>query len=149
MLHIPTWPMAWLASRFIETWLGTTMRKVAPKNQIGKIEAPLLLIHGETDHYIQPSNMETLYALAHPEYAERLMIPGRGHADIMRDVKCRQEIVAFFSKNLSLDDDHSAPLTSLPFREADTDLASSESATEIGTNPTWSASPISNMGVES
>lgn len=100
MFHIPSWPIAWLACRFIERWLGIDMKQVAPKNQIGRIDAPILLVHGETDSYIESSNMETLYALAHHERTERLLIPGRGHSDVMRDAECRQAIVAFFGRNL-------------------------------------------------
>ena len=104
MFHIPTWPVAWFACRFIERWLRTPMGEITPKNQIGKIEAPILLVHGEADSYIKPDNMETLYALARREQTQRLLVPGRGHSDVMRDAQCRQEIVAFFSRNLSLSD---------------------------------------------
>jgi hypothetical protein len=60
----------------------------------------MLLIHGENDSYIKPANMETLFALSRPEQTQRLPISGRGHSDVMRDANCRQEIVAFFTKNL-------------------------------------------------
>jgi pimeloyl-ACP methyl ester carboxylesterase len=100
MFHLPSWPIAWIACRFIEQWLGFEMKQAAPKNQIARIDAPILLVHGETDSYIKSSNMETLFALARRERAEQLLIPGRGHSDVMRDPECRQAIIAFFGRNL-------------------------------------------------
>jgi dipeptidyl aminopeptidase/acylaminoacyl peptidase len=99
-MHIPTWPVTWLVCRFIERWLGTTMDKVTPQNRIGQIKGSLLLIHGDTDQFTSPSNMEALYERAPRERTERLLIPGRGHSDVMRDTRCGQRIVAFFCRTL-------------------------------------------------
>lgn len=115
MMHVPAWLFAWPVFRFIERWLGTTLDSVAPQNRIGNIAAPLLLIHGEADRYIRPSNMETLYARAPRERTERLLVLKRGHSDVMRDPACSQEIVAFFSRNLLPDDYKLAQLTRVPF----------------------------------
>ena len=101
MLHVPSWPFCWLVSRFIERWLGTAMRNVTPLHRIGYIAAPVLLIHGEGDRYMLPSNMDLLYSQARQEHTERLLIPGRGHADVLRDPACSREIVAFLSRTLS------------------------------------------------
>lgn len=100
MKHIPADLFAPVVFRFIEVWLGTKLENVAPQNCIGKINAPLLLIHGETDRYIRPSNMEALYTRSPHQYTERLLIPQRGHSDILRDPKCRQEIGLFFDRHL-------------------------------------------------
>ena len=110
MFHLPSWPLAWIACRFIERWLGIGMEQVAPKNQIGRIDAPMLLIHGEKDSYIKPSNMEILQARA-SRHAERLLIPGRGHSDVMRDPLCTREIVSFFDRNLRPDQNQVASIT--------------------------------------
>jgi len=103
MLHIPPALFSRPVFRFIERWLGTTMDSVAPQNRVAQIAVPLLLIHGEADRYIRPSNVETLYARAPREHTQRLLIPNRGHSDVIRDPKCSQEIVAFFCRSLSPD----------------------------------------------
>jgi pimeloyl-ACP methyl ester carboxylesterase len=99
MKHIPADIFAPLVFRFIEGWLGTRMNSVAPQNRLVEITSPILLVHGEKDWYIKPSNMEILHARA-SQHAECVLIPGRGHSDVMRDPLCMQEIVSFFDKNL-------------------------------------------------
>ena len=100
MLHVPPALFSRPVFYFIERWLGATMDSVAPKNRVSQITAPLLLIHGEKDRYIRPSNMELLYDRASHEHTQRLLISNRSHSDVIRDPKCSQEIVAFFCKNL-------------------------------------------------
>lgn len=100
MMHVPVWLFAWPVFQFIECWLGTSMDDVAPQNRIERIAVPLLLIHGAADTFIQPSNLEALYARAHRDRTQQLLIPGRGHSDLLRDPGCTQQIVMFFSKNL-------------------------------------------------
>jgi fermentation-respiration switch protein FrsA (DUF1100 family) len=102
-LHIPRWPFLWLVCRFIERWLGTTMADVAPRNRIGQVAAPLLLIHGESDQFIPSSNMEILYKRARREQAQRWLIPGRGHSDIIRDPRYGLQIIEFLREHLSLE----------------------------------------------
>jgi fermentation-respiration switch protein FrsA (DUF1100 family) len=102
-LHIPRWPFLWLICRIIERWLGTTMTDVAPRTRIGHVTAPLLLIHGESDQFIPSSNMEILYERAHREQAQRWLIPGRGHSDIIRDPCYGLQIVEFLREHLSLE----------------------------------------------
>jgi dipeptidyl aminopeptidase/acylaminoacyl peptidase len=89
-MHIPSWPFTWLVCRFIERWLGGDMDRVAPQNRIGHIAAPILLIHGDADRFVPPSNVDALYARASRERAERLLISGRRHSDVIRDRGCGQ-----------------------------------------------------------
>jgi len=99
-LHIPRWPFLWLVCRCIERWLGATMTALAPRNRIGQITAPVLLIHGQSDRYIPPSNMDALYEQAQPERAERCLVPGRSHSDIIRDEQFGSRIVEFLNRRL-------------------------------------------------
>lgn len=82
-LRIPSWPFTWLVCRFIERWLGSDMNSVAPQNRIGHIAAPILLIHGDADRFVPPSSVDALYAQASRERAERLLVPGRRHSDLI------------------------------------------------------------------
>lgn len=111
-MHIPRVPFLWLVSHFIERWLCNTMSDMAPQNRIGRIQAPMLLIHGGSDQYIPPANMETLYARAHPEKAEHWLIPGRGHSDIIRDSRYGSRIIEFLNAHLS--QDHTATPSNEP-----------------------------------
>lgn len=98
--HIPLWPFLPLVCRFIERWLGTGMGDVAPKNAIGRIRAPLLLLHGARDRFIPPEHMEVLYGAARRECAESRRLANRHHADVTTDARCGEEIVAFFGNLL-------------------------------------------------
>ncbi len=98
--HIPSWPFSQLVCYFIARWLKTSVSSVAPQNRIDQIKVPILLVHGDSDRYISPSNMEILYTRAPRELVRQLLISNRGHTDILRDSKCGQEIIAFFEKNL-------------------------------------------------
>ena len=100
MMHLPTWPLTGLVCFFIEHWLGTSMKNVAPVNQIARIAAPILLVHGEKDRYIKPNNLDILFSHAAPDQAEKFVVPGRGHSDVLRDSRCLEQIASFFSKNL-------------------------------------------------
>jgi pimeloyl-ACP methyl ester carboxylesterase len=99
-LHVPSWPFPWLVNRFIARWLRTSVRSVAPQNRIDRITVPILLLHGDSDRYISPSNLDILYARAPRERTEQLLISNRGHTDVLRDVECNQKVAAFFGKNL-------------------------------------------------
>jgi alpha-beta hydrolase superfamily lysophospholipase len=98
--RLPSWPFAWLVCRFVERWLGTTIKRIAPQNRVGHIGVPLLLVHGESDRYILPNNIEVLYARAPQERTQRLLLPNRGHSDLTRDPECGRAIVAFLEENL-------------------------------------------------
>ncbi len=103
VFHIPRYPFLQLISYFIERWLGSTMSAVAPLNRVGEITVPLLLLHGDSDRFIPPLNMDLLYERGDQRYAKRAMIRGRGHSDILRDPVYSSQIVTFLSKHLSSD----------------------------------------------
>jgi pimeloyl-ACP methyl ester carboxylesterase len=98
--HVPKWPFLALVCRFIEGWLGTTMEEAAPQRWIGRIKAPLLLLHGEQDRFIPPAHLRALHAEADRDRTRMRTLPGRRHADVTTDPACGAEIVAFFRDNL-------------------------------------------------
>ncbi len=103
VFHIPRYPFLHLISYFIERWLGATMSAVAPQNCVGEITVPLLLIHGDSDRFIPPSNMDLLYERGDKRYAKRALIRGRGHFDILRDPVYSSQVSAFLYEHLSSD----------------------------------------------
>jgi pimeloyl-ACP methyl ester carboxylesterase len=98
--HLPHWPFFWLLNYFFGRWLGTTIADIAPQNRIGQITVPLLLIHGASDQFISPTNLETLYTRAQQEYVQRWLVPGRRHSDIIPDPEYGSRVIKFLSKHL-------------------------------------------------
>jgi len=102
-LHILLRPFLWLVMAFIEQWLGTRVCNVTPLNRIGQVKAPTLLIHGGTDRYISPDDLEILYNHSDRQNTEKQLLPGCSHFDIIKDSRCIREAVMFLRKNLSHD----------------------------------------------
>jgi pimeloyl-ACP methyl ester carboxylesterase len=100
-MHIPRWPFLWICVRIIERWIGTSMATVTPKDVIGQVRAPIFLIHGASDHYISPSNMEVLRARASQENTESWLVPHNGHSDLITNSDCIAHVVAFLKKSLT------------------------------------------------
>ena len=103
--HIPSWPFPWLVRRFIEHRLGRSFESIAPRNRIGRITVPLMLIHGESDNFIPQSNLEILYGRANRVSTQRLIIGDRGHSDVVLDPGCFQSVVEFLHDSLLPEDD--------------------------------------------
>lgn len=98
--HVPRGPCLWLVCRFIDHWLGISMVKIAPQNRISQITAPVLLIHGEADPYVLPSDMETLYERANPTLTQRWLVPRRHHLNVILDPGFGPRVVEFLSEHL-------------------------------------------------
>lgn len=100
--HLPQWPFLGLVSYFINRWLETNMTDEAPQNRIGQIQAPLLLIHGDSDQYIPSSNLEALYARTQPGNAQRWLVPGRRHLNVIRDPDYGPRVISFLKEHLDV-----------------------------------------------
>jgi pimeloyl-ACP methyl ester carboxylesterase len=98
--HIPRWPFLWLVCRIIEGWIGASMAAVTPKNRIAHVDVPTLLIHGDSDPLVSPSNMETLRARAPKEKTESWLVSGAGHSDLIEDNHCGERVVSFLRRSL-------------------------------------------------
>lgn len=101
--HIPRWPLVQIVLWFIERWLGTTVADIAPQNRIGQLTIPLLLIHGDADELIPPSDMDALYAQARQAPVQRWFAPGRGHSDVLSDPGYGSRVVEFLHTHLSVE----------------------------------------------
>ncbi len=105
--HLPLWPFFGLIRYFIERWLGgTTITNVSPKNRIGQITIPLLLIHGEVDQLVSSSNLAVLYAQARSDYAQRELVPGRRHSNVLLDSRYRMQVIEFLNEHLLVGEQH-------------------------------------------
>ena len=85
-----------------EYWLGATGDEVAPQNRIADIKVPVLLIHGDADRLIPPSDMGALYARANEQYAEQWLAPGRRHSDVLSDPEFGSRVTAFLGRTLAI-----------------------------------------------
>lgn len=102
--HIPRGPIFHLVCFFINRWLGTSMSEIAPKNRIKRIRVPMLLIHGDADQMISPTNMDVLFSQAQQEYVQTLRIPGLGHSNIIQNQQYASRIEEFFDNHLRFED---------------------------------------------
>jgi pimeloyl-ACP methyl ester carboxylesterase len=99
--RIPRWPFLWLIRQFIEAEVGIKMAEVAPENCIGRVTVPALLIHGDADRFIPPSNMEDILSKSRREHAEGWLVPGRRHADVFLDPGFAPRVTDFLRNGLS------------------------------------------------
>lgn len=99
-LRIPSWPFPWLVCRTMERWLGVSIESIAPRNRIGRITVPLMLIHGDSDLFISPRNLDILYNNADRRGTRRMIIPSRGHSDLTLDPHCVRSAISFFRTSL-------------------------------------------------
>lgn len=72
---------------------------VNPIEQIGKISAPVLLLHGDQDEVIMPDQIDKLFK--HANSAEKHLVRGKKHSDLFDDPVYKERVVAFFNKVLN------------------------------------------------
>jgi alpha-beta hydrolase superfamily lysophospholipase len=101
-LRIPRWPFLWLVCRCWEYWLGATGDEVAPQNRIADVKVPVLLVHGDTDRLVPPSDLATLYGRANAQYAEQWLAQGRRHSDLLSDPEFGSRVTAFLGRTLAI-----------------------------------------------
>ncbi len=73
-------PVKWSLLRIVERMIGVSFDEIAPRNRIGEVQIPVLLIHGELDSVV-PSE-DALSLQAHQPECELLVVPGAGHSDL-------------------------------------------------------------------
>ena len=71
------------------------MAVVAPKNRIGRIAAPVLLVHGASDRFVPPSDMDVIFREANQRNTHRWLVPERRHSDVHLDVEFGPRVIDF------------------------------------------------------
>jgi dipeptidyl aminopeptidase/acylaminoacyl peptidase len=102
-LHVPSWPFPRLVRGILESWVGTTLEDLSPRTRIARISDPIMLIHGDADRYVPYSDLELLYRSSEKSRVRRLIVPGRGHADLVNDARCTRPIISFLRESLPSD----------------------------------------------
>ncbi len=77
--HIPYWPIGWLVLRYIERTIKARFDAIAPCNTIRHVSCPVLLVHGEEDDRVPPSDARRIYANRPDERTTLLLLPATGH----------------------------------------------------------------------
>jgi len=103
-LHLPRGPLLWVVCRFLERWLGARMSEIAPEHRIGFVDVPVLLLHGDADAYISPTNMDAIYAGSHQNNIQRRLLTGRRHSDVLIDERYLQFTTEFLIRHLPAHD---------------------------------------------
>ena len=93
--HIPAF-FRWLILKQIEIKIGVKYEHFAPINSIAKADASFLVIHGEDDDVVLPSQGEKLNTAARPGQCEYWSISGRGHSNCHHESGFWERVDKFF-----------------------------------------------------
>jgi len=99
-LHIPQWPFLPLVRWIVELHLHITTDGLSPGKRIGKINAPILLIHGTDDELIPATDLDVLCTAANQATTERVLLPHRGHRDLLADPNYATRALEFLHRSL-------------------------------------------------
>lgn len=73
------YPLVRLFFRYLEIRYRLNFEKIAPVNHIGKVQAPMLVIHGREDRIVLPDQGRQLFAAANPDRTELWEVTGLAH----------------------------------------------------------------------
>jgi DNA-binding MarR family transcriptional regulator/pimeloyl-ACP methyl ester carboxylesterase len=100
-MYIPSRPFPWLFIRFFERWLKISVKSCSPKNRVSELQVPLLLLHGDSDQFIHPFNLDAIYVRGNPEITKRRLIRDRDHSDVILDTRYEQKVLSFLRESLA------------------------------------------------
>ena len=84
--------------RTMERTIGYSFDEIAPRTTVGKVTAPLLLVHGDADRVVPVSDLHELASLAAD--AEVLVVPGADHASLDAFGPYLPRLLGFLSEHL-------------------------------------------------
>jgi len=97
-LNVLPAPLRRVTLRTMEKMIGYDYDEIAPRNRIGKVVAPVLLIHGDADRIVP---VENAYELADHMVERRLIVvPGAGHSDLASFEAYIGDVIGFLAENL-------------------------------------------------
>lgn len=98
--HIPVWLFLPIIQCIFRRWIRMPINSISPRFRIGEISVPVLLVHGASDGFIDPVNMDILYNEADPKHVQRLLLDGCRHSDMLQNPLFFDKIKTFFSQAL-------------------------------------------------
>ncbi len=95
--HLPSFPLVPVMMLWARALTGMQFNQIVPEEAITRIDAPVLIIHGEQDAYIQPSHAHRL-AQADPQSPRPCwMAPNADHAEsLVKNPQAYQQEIARF-----------------------------------------------------
>lgn len=97
MATIPK-PLLALVLGMIQRMIGYRFDAFAPRNRVGLVKAPVMLVHGSADQVVPIDNVYELSAVQ--PSAEVLVVPGAGHSDLEPFHHHVEEIAGFLERHL-------------------------------------------------
>jgi pimeloyl-ACP methyl ester carboxylesterase len=91
-------PLTTLALRYVERTIGHRFETFAPVRTIGRITAPVLLVHGDQDATVPVVDAHELHAQA-PGRTQLVIVEGAGHASIGASIEKITPAVNGFLRN--------------------------------------------------
>lgn len=79
--HIPYFPLIWLFFKYLQVRIGVNFDRIAPVNNIRKVKANILLIHGVEDVTVPLEQGEKLQKAGNPETTQLWVMPDKGHSN--------------------------------------------------------------------
>ena len=93
--NTPYFPIVWLLFKYIQFRIGATFNQIAPLNNIRKVNAELLIIHGEKDTVVPPEEALKLIEKADPRQSKLWVINEAGHHDYQKQPNFWKNLVRF------------------------------------------------------
>ncbi len=91
-------PVRWWVLHSLERMIGFRFDDIAPRNRIGQVQTPLLLVHGDADPVVPVADA---YDLADRMNERRLLIvPGGAHSDLEPFQPYLPQVLEFLSEHL-------------------------------------------------
>ncbi|MCF7823285.1 MAG: alpha/beta fold hydrolase [Candidatus Marinimicrobia bacterium] len=90
----------WYVLRMIESRIGISYEEFAPVNNIARARAAFLIIHGEMDKVVLPSQGEKLKQAARENQCECWSIPNYGHSNCHHHKDFWERVHRFFQEKL-------------------------------------------------
>jgi len=73
-------PVKWTLLRIIRRMIGVSFDDIAPRNRIGEVKVPVLLLHGDADEVVPVEDALSLHE--HLPSSRLITVPGGKHSDL-------------------------------------------------------------------
>ncbi len=95
-------PFIWITRLLGRIIMGIDIEKIAPADEIMKIKAPVLLIHGSKDRQIPAAHSRLIYGNSNKNNTELWIIEGAGHGwnYAVNPAEYKRRVMEFFDKHL-------------------------------------------------
>lgn len=97
--RIPFYPLGWLVNRYIERVIGHRFSDIAPVNTIARVQAPVLLVHGQQDDVVPLACAQQLQAAG--AQATLIEVPGQ-HDRFDDEATLNERVTAWLTDSMRI-----------------------------------------------